>query len=169
MTLNKIKIMIIVAFWKQNGWHKHGVFIHTLRVMYEVVKGKDYKMITAGLLHDIGKPLVAYQKASDIKRKEYSFTDHEERSYQIIKNWPFVSDYTKNLVRYHYLIRDIHLGRIKNNGRAEIKQPIWDSLSKDFQDDLKRFLNYDDRGKGETKKSREDIGYSDRGIDIANI
>jgi len=57
-------------------------------------------MLLAGLLHDIGKPVVAYQKEEDIALGEYSFTDHEEMSYLIIKDWKFVSDYTKKLVRY---------------------------------------------------------------------
>jgi len=168
-----LKAIIITAFWKQNGWHQHGVIVHTLRVTYEVVRAGDYKMIPAAILHDIGKPFTAYQKPQDIIRKEHSFTDHEEKSYQIIKNIPFISDYTKNLVRYHYLIRDIHLGKIKNNGRAELKQPIWDSLTPEFQEDLKRFLTYDDLGKGSTEKSRNannnNDNYGARGADIADI
>ena len=104
-------------------------------------------MLTAALLHDVGKPFVAYQKPKDIERGEHSFTNHEEKSYQIIKNWPFVSKYTKDLVRYHYLIRDMELGLIKNNGRYEPKAKIYNSLSKEFQKDLKTFLIYDDLGK----------------------
>ena len=61
-------------------------------------------MIVAGLLHDIGKPIIAYQDKEDKITNEYSFHNHEELSYQIIKNWK-VSSYTKQLVRYHYLIR----------------------------------------------------------------
>lgn len=59
------------------------------------------------------KPLVAYQKDEDKEFGKYSFTDHEERSYQLIKNWFFVSEYTKRIVRYHYLIRDIEKSKKK--------------------------------------------------------
>jgi len=102
-----LKNFIISLFWKQNSWHAHGVFIHTARVTWYIYKMKEFKMIPAAILHDIGKPFVAFQKPEDIIAKEFSFTDHEEVGYQIIKNWPFISEYTKDLVRYHYLIRDI--------------------------------------------------------------
>ena len=142
------KAFIISLFWKQNGHHKHGVFLHTLRVTYNVIKFKEFRMIPAALLHDVGKPFVAYQKEEDIAVGEYSFTDHEEKSYQIIKDWPFVSEYTKLLVRYHYLIRDISKHKTKDPQRAAKKQTILDSLSVEMHEDLKRFLKYDDLGKG---------------------
>lgn len=135
-------------FFKQNSWHEHGVFVHTLRVFYYCLKAKEYKFLVAALLHDIGKPSVAYQKDEDIAYGEYSFTDHEERSYQIIKNWFFISDYTKKIVRYHYLIRDIKKSKTKNIDRYNKKQAIWDSLSQEIQEDLKRFIVYDDLAKG---------------------
>lgn len=138
-------------FWKQNKHHKHGVFLHTLRVTYHTLMHGDFKMVPAALLHDFGKPVVAYQKAEDIPLNEYSFTDHEEKSYEIIKGWVFVSDYTKQIVRYHYLIRDISKHKIKDSVRAGEKQKIWDSLSEEMQADLKRFLKYDDLGKGKKK------------------
>jgi predicted HD phosphohydrolase len=95
-------------FWMQNEWHQHGVLVHTLRVTYYALKAGDFKFFAAGLLHDIGKPFTAFKKdEEDYEFNEWSFTDHEEKSYQIIKNWPFISDYTKKIVRYHYLIRDI--------------------------------------------------------------
>ena len=154
--LKKIKAILFTAFWKQNGWHQHGVIVHSLRVTYNIIKHKEYKMIPAGLLHDIGKPLVAYQKSKDIERKEYSFTDHEEKSYEIIKNWPFISDYTKKLVRYHYLIRDIHLSYVKGlEDRFYEKSVIYNSLTKEMKADLKKFLKYDDLGKGETDKRKK--------------
>lgn len=142
----------ISLLWKQNKYHKHGVIIHTLRVVWYVFRDGDYRMITAALLHDIGKPVAAYQKPEDIQLREYSFTDHEERGYQIIKNWPFLSDYTKQMVRYHYLIRDIDKHRIKEPNRAEEKQAIWDNLDFQLQKDLERFLKYDDLGKGIPQK-----------------
>ncbi len=135
-------------FWKQNGHHKYGVLMHTLRVVYHTLRNKDYKMLTAAFLHDIGKPVVAYQKDEDIPLREYSFTDHEEKSYEMIKNWRFLSDYTKQLVRYHYLIRDRHKHKIKDPLRYEEKTEVWESLTCEIQDDLKRFLKYDDLGKG---------------------
>ena len=153
MKTDKIKSIFITAFWRQNGWHQHGVLIHSLRVTCNIIRAGDYKMIAAGLLHDIGKPFVAYQKPKDIEHNQYSFTDHEERSYQIIKNWPFLSDYTKDMVRYHYLIRDMALGYIKNNGRFEVKAQIYNSLSRDMKRDLQKFLSYDDSGKGVSEKA----------------
>jgi HD superfamily phosphohydrolase len=134
--------------WKQNGYHQHGVLLHTLRVTYHVLKHKEYKMFPAALLHDIGKPFVAYQKPEDVIRKEYSFTDHEECSYQLIKNWSFVSTYTKELVRWHYLIRDISKHKTKDPKRHKEKKAIWENLSQEMQQDLQRFLKYDDLGKG---------------------
>ena len=105
------------------------------------------KLIPAALLHDIGKPVVAYQKEEDIETGEWSFTDHEEKSYQIIKEWKFISDYTKTVVRYHYLIRDIHKHKTKDPARYEAKKKIWEGLDKALQEDLGRFLEYDDFGK----------------------
>jgi len=138
-------------FWKQNGHHKHGVLMHTLRVTYYTTINKDFKMIPAALLHDIGKPVVAYQKPEDIPLNEYSFTDHEEKSYEMIKNWKFLSDYTKTIVRYHYLIRDRHKHKTKDPVRYAEKTEVWKDLTCEIQDDLKRFLKYDDLGKGKKK------------------
>ena len=148
MDLKRLKAILVTTFWKQNAWHKHGVLVHSLRVTWELFKKGHYRMLVAGLLHDIGKPLVAFQKPMDIKRGEYSFTDHEEASYNVIKNWWFISDYTKTLVRYHYLIRDMDLGLKKGNGRYELKKPIWDKLDDKMKEDLKLFLECDDAGKG---------------------
>jgi len=138
-------------FWKQNGHHQHGVLMHTLRVVYHTLRNKDYKMLTAAFLHDIGKPVVAYQKDEDIPLGEYSFTDHEEKSYEMIKDWKFVSDYTKTIVRYHYLIRDRHKHKTKDPVRYAKKTEIWESLTCETQYDLKQFLKYDDLGKGKRK------------------
>ncbi len=140
-------------FFVQNKWHQHGIFIHTLRVTYNVLKAKDYKFLTAALLHDIGKPSTAYRKdEEDIEFNEYSFTDHEERSYQIIKNWSFVSDYTKQIVRYHYLIRDIKKSKTEDIERYTQKQKIWETLNNSMHEDLKTFLIYDDTGKGKKRR-----------------
>ena len=141
------KPFLISLFWKQNGYHKHGVFIHSLRVVYHVVRNKEWKMIASALLHDIGKPFVAYQKQEDLKCGDYSFTDHEEKSYLLIKNWGFVSDYTKKIVRYHYLIRDIKKHKIKDPNRSHDKKQIWDTLEPLIQADLTRFMVYDDLSK----------------------
>lgn len=141
-------------FFTQNKWHQHGVLVHTLRVTYECIKHKEWRFVPAALLHDVGKPFVAHKKdQEDIDFDEWSFTDHEEKSYQIIKNWPFVSDYTKQLVRYHYLIRDIKKSKKEDIERYAKKVPIWESLDEELQADLARFLHYDDLGKG--KKRRE--------------
>lgn len=140
-------------FFTQNKWHQHGVLIHTLRVTYYVLKGGDIHFFAAALLHDIGKPFVAFVKdEEDREFHEYSFTDHEERSYEIIKNWPFVSEYTKNLVRYHYLIRDIQKSKKEDLQRYAIKQDIWNSLDESMHQDLEKFLLYDDMGKGKRRR-----------------
>jgi predicted HD phosphohydrolase len=106
-------------------------------------------MLTSALLHDIGKPIVAYQKPEDIILNEYSFTDHEEKSYQIIKNIPFISSYTKELVRYHYLIRGMEKAKAKDDFTKYNSFLLkWNSLNQNFQQDLEEFLICDDLGKG---------------------
>jgi len=147
------KPFLISLFFKQNKWHQHGVLLHTLRVTYYIVKNKDFKFFMAGLLHDIGKPFVAYKKdEEDFEFDEYSFTDHEEKSYQIIKNWSFISDYTKTIVRYHYLIRDIKKSKKEDLARYASKSKIWNSLEDDIKQDLATFLIYDDLGKGKKRR-----------------
>ena len=140
-------------FFTQNKWHQHGVFLHTLRVTYYILKAGEFKLLGAGLLHDVGKPFTAFKKdEEDLEFNEYSFTDHEERSYQIIKNWFFVSEYTKNIVRHHYLIRDMKKSKIEDFERYAKKQPVWDSLDEEIKGDLTRFLKYDDLGKGKKRR-----------------
>jgi hypothetical protein len=154
-TNNKIlsKPFLKSLFFTQNKYHQHGVLLHTLRVLYNVLKNKDYRFVAAALLHDIGKPSTAFKKdEEDIEFDEYSFTDHEERSYQIIKNWPFVSDFTKQIVRYHYLIRDIKKSKTEDLVRYAQKRDIWDSLDEKLKDDLGEFLVYDDLGKGKKRR-----------------
>jgi hypothetical protein len=146
------------AFWDsllftQNKWHQHGVLLHTLRVFYYTLINGDFKMLAAALFHDIGKPFTAFKKdEEDWEFNEWSFTDHEERSYQIIKKWPFLSDYTKKIVRYHYLIRDIKKSKKEDLVRYAKKREIWDSLDEDLKRDLERFLRYDDLGKGKKRR-----------------
>ena len=147
------KPFLVSLFLKQNEWHQHGVFAHTLRVTYYVLKARDFKFFASALLHDVGKPFVAYKKdEEDFEFDEYSFTDHEERSYQIIKNWFFVSEYTKKIVRYHYLIRDIKKSKKEVLERYTLKSNIWNSLEDDIKEDLARFLIYDDLGKGRKRR-----------------
>ena len=135
--------------YKQNTWHKHGVFLHTMRVTYYCIKGKDYRFIACALLHDVGKPFTAHQDEEDKIDGTYSFTNHEELSYQIIKKWKFVSEYTKKLVRYHYLIRDLKKSKEKGKlTRHKRLTRIWDGLDEEFKKDLSQFLRYDDQGKG---------------------
>ena len=140
-------------FFTQNKWHQHGVLLHTLRVTCYIIKAREFKFFAAGLLHDIGKPFCAYKKdEEDIEFDEYSFTDHEERSYEIIKNWFFISEYTKNIVRYHYLIRDLKKSKKEDLPRYERKKKIWDALSLDMKKDLAEFIRYDDLGKGKRRR-----------------
>ena len=126
--------------------HKHGVLIHTIKVCWYATK-YNRKYFMAGLLHDVGKPLVAYQKDEDIETGEYSFTDHEERSYQVIKNWPFISEWTKLIVRHHYLIRSMSKEKARNPELYLEKKKVWDSLSSEMQKELVEFLKFDDAGK----------------------
>jgi len=154
-TNNKIlsKPFLRSLFFTQNKWHQHGVLLHTLRVLYNVVKAGDYKFIATALLHDIGKPSTAFKKdEEDIEFDEYSFSDHEERSYQIIKDWFFVSEYTKLIVRYHYLIRDIKKSKTEDLVRYAKKMDVWDTLDDDLKEDLAQFLVYDDLGKGKKRR-----------------
>jgi HD superfamily phosphohydrolase len=149
--MNKIlsKQFLASLLYKQNKWHKHGVFVHTMRVTYYCIKGGDYRFVVAGLLHDVGKPYSAYQDQSDVIEGTYSFTNHEELSYQIIKKWSFISSYSKELVRYHYLIRDMKKSKQKGKtARHQRLQRIWNRLDEGFKEDLARFLTYDDQGKG---------------------
>jgi predicted HD phosphohydrolase len=152
---NKVfsKAFLDSLFFTQNKWHQHGVFLHTLRVTYYALKAGDWKFFAPGLLHDIGKPFSAFKKdEEDFEFNEWSFTDHEERSYQIIKNWTFISEYTKKIVRYHYLIRDIKKSKKEDLERYAQKIVIWDSLDDEMQEDLYRFLSYDDKGKGKKRR-----------------
>ncbi|WP_455755803.1 HD domain-containing protein [Sulfurimonas sp.] len=147
------KPFLLSLFFVQNKWHQHGVFLHTMRVVYYTFKAGKFKMFATALLHDLGKPSTAYVKDEEDKEfKEYSFTNHEERSYQLIKNWFFISEYTKKMVRYHYLIRDIKKSYTEDKSRYYIKKEIWDSLSLEMQKDLEIFLRFDDLGKGKKRR-----------------
>jgi len=140
-------------FIVQNKWHQHGVLVHTFRVLYNVLKAKDYRFVASAIFHDIGKPFVAFKKdEEDIEFDEYSFTDHEEKSYQIIKNWFFLSNYTKQIVRYHYLLRDMQKSKEEDTSRYIQKKEIWNTISEDMKTDLKKFLIYDDLAKGKKRR-----------------
>jgi len=147
------RIFWITLFFKQNKYHKYGVLLHTLKVCYKVLKDGNYKYFNVALFHDIGKPFVAYKKDDeDVIYNEYSFTDHEEKSYQIIKNWFFISSYTKKIVRYHYLIRDIKKSKKEDLTRYIQKKALWDTLEDDIKEDLATFLIYDDLAKGKRRR-----------------
>jgi len=150
MKANRIfrKAFFITLFIKQNKWHRYSVLVHTLMLVYHAIRAKEYKMITAGFLHDIGKPILAYQGENDRLTGQYSFTNHEEISYQLIKKLPFISDYTKKLVRYHFLIRGMEISKRKGyEGRYRRMKRIYESLDKDFVEDLKLFMKFDDLAK----------------------
>ncbi len=142
-------------FWKsllyrQNDHHRYGVFRHTVMVLVHLLKAKQYKMAAAAILHDFGKPITARPDAKDIERGrgELSFTNHEEMSYQMIKNWGFVSDYTKTLVRYHYLIRGMSKAKQKGlDAKYRRLKRIWDGLTPEMRRDLGVFLKADDLAK----------------------
>ena len=141
------KEFFITLFIKQNNYHKYGVLLHTLALMVHAIKDKQYKMIPAALLHDIGKPVIAFQDEKDKNTGEYSFHNHEELSYQLIKNWK-ISDYTKKLVRYHYLIRGMAKAKQKNQmGKYKRMKRSYDSLDNGFKKELKLFMKFDDLAK----------------------
>jgi len=150
MLLKRIfrKEFFITLFIKQNKWHRYSVLGHTVRVAYYAFKDKQYKMIPAAFLHDIGKPVIAFQDEEDKLSNEYSFTNHEEISYQLIKNIPFISDYTKQLVRYHFLIRGKEIAKRKGKqGRCNRLNRIFNNLNNDMQKDLEIFIVFDDKAK----------------------
>lgn len=104
-------------------------------------------MLLAAFLHDIGKPFIAYQNSEDKATNEYSFTNHEEISYQIIKNWK-ISDYTKKLVRYHYLIRGMKKAQKRDQWSKYLRmKKRFDSLDSKFVEELKIFMKFDDLAK----------------------
>lgn len=141
------KEFFITMFLKQNKWHKYCVLKHTFAVAFHVLKEKRYKMLAAALLHDIGKPICAFQDEKDVLTGEYSFHNHEEFSYQIIKKWK-ISSYTKNLVRYHYLIRAMSKSKEKNQiSKYRRLKRTYDQLDENFKKDLNIFMQIDDLGK----------------------
>ncbi|MBT6107968.1 MAG: phosphohydrolase, partial [Campylobacteraceae bacterium] len=77
----------------------------------------------------------------------YSFTSHEEKSYDIIKNWPFISDWTKDIVRYHFIILDMKRKKNKEEEKYQDLKNIWNTFDDSFQQDLQIFLKYDSFGK----------------------
>jgi len=150
--MNKIftKPFLKTLFWHQNKWHKHGVLVHTLKVVYHAVKIGRLDLVPAALFHDIGKPYTAYHDKEDIEGgcKDYSFTNHEEISYYIVKDWKFLSRRTKNIIRYHYHIRAIKKARKKGNiGKLNRLLRDWKKLSPALKADLAVFLKIDDLAK----------------------
>ena len=149
MRLKRIfrKEFFITLLIKQNNWHKYSVLNHTLALVVHAIKHKQYRMIPAAFLHDIGKPVIAFQDENDKTTGEYSFHNHEELSYQIIKNWK-ISSYTKDLVRYHYLIRGMSKSKEKNEiGKYKRMKRSYDSLDSSFTKELKLFMKLDDLAK----------------------
>ena len=136
--------------YRQNDYHRYGVFRHTLMVVYHLFRAKEYKLIPASIFHDLGKPFTAKPDAKDIERGrgEMSFTNHEELSYQIIKKWMFLSDYTKQIVRHHYLIRGMSKAKQKGqDAKYQRLKRVWDGLSDEMKTDLAIFLKADDLAK----------------------
>ena len=151
------KEFYITLFIKQNKWHRYGVLLHTFAVAFHILKAKEYKMLAAAFLHDIGKPYVAYQNEKDKITKEFSFHNHEEISYHIIKKWK-VSEYTKNLVRYHYLLRGMQKAQEKNHlGRYNRMKRAFDKLDISFVEELELFMKFDDLGKISFLKTKDNI------------
>jgi predicted HD phosphohydrolase len=134
------KVFWITLFIKQNKYHNHGVFVHTLKVCFCAIKAKQYHLIVSSLLHDIGKPVMAYQDDEDILVDEYSFTHHEQKSYQMIKYIPFLSQTTRNIIRYHNVVR------MCGNGDEEYIK-LMATFDTHLQNELKLFAKFDVCGK----------------------
>lgn len=154
--MNKIisKPFLETLFIRQNEYHKSSVLGHTFKVFLSALIFKKFDFLMATLLHDIGKPYTAYKDEKDIISEipSWSFTNHEEISYQLIKNIPFISNKTKMLVRYHYIIRDMKKSKEKNKiGRYKRLKRMWNKLDEDFKKDLYCFLIFDDLGKSSYK------------------
>lgn len=142
------KEFFITLLFKQNNHHKHSVLVHTLKLFYLALKDKHYDMLAAALLHDIGKPLIAYQDEKDKTIGEYSFHNHEEISYQLVKKWSFLSHKTKDLIRYHYMIRGMQKAKGKKQlGKYNRMKRRWDKLSQNEQESVALFMRYDDLAK----------------------
>jgi hypothetical protein len=76
-------------------------------------------------------------------------------SYQIIKKWK-ISSYTKNLVRYHYLLRGMQKAREKNHfGRYNRMKRAFDKLDGSFVEELELFMKFDDLGKISFLKTKD--------------
>lgn len=151
MIMNKNRIFrkefFITLFIRQNKWHKYGVLLHTFALISHVLKSGYYEMFLAALLHDIGKPYVAFQDEDDKLTNQYSFHNHEEISYYLIKNWP-ISSYTKKLVRYHYLIRGMQKAKEKEQyGKYYRQKRIFNKLDEEFKNKLSIFMKFDDLAK----------------------
>ena len=142
----------MTLFVKQNKYHSSGVIGHTLKVTFHLLMHGRFDLLGAGLLHDIGKPVSAYHDAEDIKegKGNFSFTNHEEYSYWIIRKCPswLISDFTKEIVRKHYLIRGMY--KAKKKGKfakyARLKR-MWDNTPENIKKDLGFFMKCDDLGK----------------------
>ncbi|MCT7566710.1 hypothetical protein N5T96_10205 [Aliarcobacter butzleri] len=65
------KEFFITLFLKQNKYHRFGVLLHTLALVKNTIKYKNYKMIAAAFLHDIGKSIIAFQDEKDKITGEY--------------------------------------------------------------------------------------------------
>lgn len=142
------KPFFITLFLKQNNHHRYSVLGHTCKLAWLVLKDGRYDFLAAALLHDVGKPLVAYQDEKDKTTGEYSFTNHEEISYHIIKHWPLISQTTKALVRYHYAIRGMQKAKEKGQmGKYKRIKRQWERLVPTQQQRIKEFMHYDDLAK----------------------
>lgn len=142
------KEFFITLFIKQNNYHRYGVLGHTLKLFWLLLKDKHYDKLTAALLHDTGKPLIAYQDEKDKTTGEYSFHNHEEISYQVVKRWKFLSTETKNLIRYHYMIRGMQKAKEKNQlGKYNRMKRTWDKLDTPQKESIALFMRYDDLAK----------------------
>lgn len=112
---------------RQNEWHKHDVYDHTVavvRILEDLNASRE--LIAVGWLHDVGKPVTKKPKTNkqgapllDASGNPYhSFPDHEERGEEMVRNRiePRVfhdlglnQDRVARIVGFHFL----PMGRIK--------------------------------------------------------
>ncbi len=98
---------------ERNGSGHKDIFIHTLKVLYNISRMTQKKELRiAALMHDIGKPQVKYYK----KNQGWSFHGHDDRGAEIFETianrlkWSnSIRNYVSKMIRLHH--RPISLTR----------------------------------------------------------
>jgi len=159
VTLNKLWSLEEVQLEKgqlQNQWHKYDVYGHTGRVVGALKeRNAPLELLAAGILHDIGKPVVATMDIDKDGNPEYanshvsySFKGHEEKGYEMIMALPnsIFSDLNldKNkiaeIVRKHYIIQP-YVKQIRNSEKISEKYSHLNELNAKLNDGVSPIKN----------------------------